>query len=56
MFNNYSLKEKVLINENFKLENKTLKKNNKKFDLYNINEEINKASYSTYKIRICDDY
>ena len=38
--NTYSLNEKILLNDNFKIDNKTLKKRNNKFGLWAITAEI----------------
>ena len=55
--NTYSINEKVLINENFKIYNKTLKKINKNFGQWNITAEIIKVySTNSYKVKICDDF
>ena len=55
--NTFNLKEKILLNENFKIENKTLKKRNNKFGLWSITAEIIKIySANSYKIKISENY
>ena len=54
--NTYSINESVLINENIKLVNKTLKKFNNKFGKWNITAEIIKVySSNSYKDKINDN-
>ena len=49
--NSFSLKEKNLLNGNFKIDNKTVEKRNNKFGLWCITAEIIKIySASSYKI------
>ena len=55
--NTFNLKEKILLNKNFKIENKTLKKRNNKFGLWSITAEIIKIySSNNYKIKISENY
>ena len=55
--NTYCLNEKILLNDNFKIDNKTLKKRNNKFGLWAITAEIIKIySANSYKIKICENY
>ena len=54
--NTYDIGEKILINNNIKLSKNTLKKNNKKIGLWNIQGEIIKIySGGSYKIKILKD-
>ena len=55
--NNYKINEKVLLNENFKIENNTLKRRNRKNGKWLITAIILKAySFNSYKIKIAKDY
>ena len=55
--NTFNLKEKILLNEKFKIENKTLKKRNNKFRLWSTTAEIIKIySANSYKIKISENY
>lgn len=50
--NSYSKGEKILINNNIRISNKIIKKNNKKIVIYNITAEIvNIYSGGSYKIK-----
>ena len=54
--NIYEVGEKILINNNFKIDKKTIKKNNKKIGVWNITGEIVKIySGGSYKIKIIAD-
>ena len=54
--NIYEVGEKILINNNFKIDKKTIKKNNKKLGVWNITGEIVKIySAGSYKIKIIAD-
>ena len=54
--NSYIKGEKILINNNIRIANKAIKKNNKKIGIYNISAEIiNVNSGGSYKIKILDD-
>ena len=54
--NIYSKGEKILINNNIRISNKTIKKNNKKIGIYNIiGEIVNVYSGGSYKIKILND-
>ena len=55
--NKYEINEKVLINDNFKIENNTLKKRNKKYGSWVITGIILKSySFNSYKNKITKDY
>ena len=55
--NNYKINEKVLLNDNFRIENHTIKRRNKKNGNWVITAIILKAySYNSYKIKIANDY
>ena len=55
--NTFNLKEKILLNDNFIIDNKTLKKRNNKFGLWSITAEIIKIySANSYKIKISENY
>ena len=54
--NTFKLWEKILINNNIKIDNKTIKKNNKKTGLWNITGVITKIySGGSYKVKILSD-
>ena len=54
--NIYEVGEKILINNNFKIEKKIIKKSNKKLGVWNITGEIVKIySGGSYKIKIIAD-
>ena len=51
--NIFSINEKILINDNFRLENKTIKRRNKKRGNWNINGKIVKIySFNSFKVEI----
>ena len=55
--NTFNLKEKILLNDNFKIDKKTLKKRNNKLGLWTITAEIIKIySANSYKIKISENY
>ena len=55
--NAFNLNEKILLNDNFVIDNKTLKKRNKKFGFWTITAEIIKIySANSYKIKISENY
>ena len=55
--NTYEINEKVLINDNFKIDNHTLKKRNKKYGNWVITGLILKSySFNSYKIKIMNNY
>ena len=50
--NTFNLNEKILLNDNFVIDNNTLKKRNKKFGLWTITQEIIKIySANSYRMR-----
>ena len=54
--NTFKIGEKILINNNIKIDNKTIKKNNKKTGLWNITGVIIKIySGGSYKVKILSD-
>ena len=55
--NNFELNEKILINDNFKLEHKTITRKNKKRGNWIINGIITKIySYNSFKVKISNNY
>ena len=55
--NTFELNEKILINNNFKVENKTIKRKNKKRGNWIINVIITKIySYNSFKVKIINNY
>jgi len=55
--NQYEVNEKVLINDNFIVENKTIKKRNKKYGKWIITGTILKSySFNSYKIKVNQDF
>ena len=55
--NNFELNEKILINDNFKLEHKTIKRKNKKRGNWIINGIVTKIySYNSFKVKISNNY